>query len=149
MTATSIDTSTTDSSPLNNLATTNFADGLGNIYVYLQGCASTVAGSWVTYTETGSTALLAANAIGRVAIAQVAANSTIKYGYYLVSGTYVTAACDVVASGASLFIDGTSGRVDDDVVTGDFITNAISTAASSGNQVAVRIDFPWVTNVLG
>ena len=118
-------------------------------YLYLQGCVGTVAGSWVTFDENGATALLAANAVGRVAIATGAVNLTTKYGWYLVYGDYATAACDAVAGLAALYIDATTGRVDDDVVAGDFVFNAYATAASAANQVAVRINEPFVTNVLG
>ncbi|MCR4307787.1 MAG: hypothetical protein NUV80_04440 [Candidatus Berkelbacteria bacterium] len=121
-----------------------------NLYVYLQGCASTVAGSVVTYNDsTKATALVVAGAKGLVAIAMSATNTTSKYGWYMISGTYTTVASDTVAGAGNLYIDGTAGRVDDAVVTGDLILGMRSTGADVSNQVPIIMDNPFVTGVLG
>jgi len=68
---------------------TRHEDGDGNIFVYLQGIVSTVAGDWVTYyitsTAVAVTARLVANAKGLVAIA-TAATVADKFGWYQIAG---------------------------------------------------------------
>jgi len=118
-------------------------------YLYLKGVASTVAGSWVTYDSSGNTALLAANAVGNVAIAMAAINTTGKYGWYQVKGAYATAKSDTTAANKALYIDTTSGQVDDAIVSGDLVLNAFSTASDTAGALPVYINYPMVTDVLG
>lgn len=121
-------------------------DANGNEYIYLKGVASTAAGSWVTYNpSTGVTALLAADAMGPVAIAQSACVAN-NYGWYIVKGTYATSASDTVSGAGVLYIDGTAGRVDDAGVAGDFVFGAYSTAADTTNVLPVSIQYPFVSN---
>ena len=62
--------------------------GVGE-FIYLAGVASTVTGSWVTFDQDGNTtALLAANAIGPVAVA-MGANVASSYGWYQIYGKAV------------------------------------------------------------
>lgn len=124
------------------------ADGHSE-YIYLQGVASTIAGSVVTYDEAGVTTLIAANAIGPVAIATAATNSTSEYGWYLICGTQ-SASCDSgVADNAKVYIDGTAGRVDDTVVTGDQVVGAVFRGTDSSNLVSLQVTYPYVTDSLG
>jgi len=118
-------------------------------YIYLQGCASTLAGSWVTYTSTGTTALLTANAVGNVAIAMSACDATSKYGYYQIVGANTIALSDTTATNKPLYIDATNGKVDDAVVSGDLIMNAFSTSSDTAGVLPVRINRPFVTDALG
>lgn len=138
-----------DTSIVDTTATAPFGtraiDTAGNEYVYLKGVASTAAGSWVTFNpSTGVTALLAANAVGPVAIAMAAVTANTSYGWYMVKGTYATAASDTVAGASGLYIDGTAGRVDDAGVAGDCVFGAFSTAADSTNKLPVSIYYPFV-----
>ena len=55
---------------------TRARDSAGNEYVYMTGVASTVLGSWVTYDELYITTLLAADAIGPVAVAMAAIDAS-------------------------------------------------------------------------
>lgn len=121
----------------------------GNEYVYLQGVASTEAGSWVTFDENYATTLLAADAVGPVAIAMAAIDSGSEYGWYQRFGVNTVAKTDTVAADKALFIDGTSGRVDDAGVTGDIVIGAYSKTADSSNVATVWIDYPSVSNDLG
>lgn len=127
---------------------TEACDSSGNIYKYLTGVASTVAGSVVTFDEAGLTTLIAANAVGPVAVA-MAATVASTYGWYAVSHLGVSAACDTVAADVACYIDGTSGRVDDAVVTGDLIVGAMTRTTDSGGFCTVQISRPFVTNILG
>lgn len=123
-------------------------DKSGNEYIYLKGIGSTVAGSWVSFDENGATALLAANAVGPVAIAMAAIVAN-TYGWYQIFGVNTIASTDTVAADKSLFIDGTNGRADDAVVTGDLIVGAASQTADTSNVATVRLHHPFVTDVLG
>lgn len=118
-------------------------------YVYLAGCASTIVGSVVTYDETGATALIAANAIGPVAVATgITVAST--WGWYGVVGTFPT---DVVANCADNKYIGretTDGKVGDGFATGDMIQGAVSRAATTTAAV-VNCQFfnPFVNDQSG
>jgi hypothetical protein len=117
-------------------------------FIYLEGCASTVRGSVVTFNDNYLTALVVANAIGSVAVA-LSINVASNYGWYQVLGTGV-AACDTVADGTSCYIDGTAGRVDDAVVTGDLIQGMVMSSADDTSTCLVTMtNYPSVTDNLG
>lgn len=121
----------------------------GNEYVYLAGVTSCAVGKWVSFNPTGFIAvLLAADAVGQVAIAQATVDTASKYGWFQVYGYFATASSDTVAAAGGLFIDGTAGRVDDQSVAGDFVNGAISTAADTTNALPVFLDYPYVTNTV-
>jgi hypothetical protein len=124
-------------------------DVKGNVYVYLKGVSSLAAGSWVTFDEGGVTTLLAANAVGPVAISMSANTDSTKFSWFQRVGVNLIASTDTTAADKALYIDGTSGRADDAVVSGDLICGAYSQAADSSNVCTVRIDRPYVTDVLG
>lgn len=124
------------------------SDELGKQYIFLTGVASTVAGSWVTFDEAYLTTLIAANAVGPVGVA-MAATVASTYGFYQIYGNCAVSASDTTAADVALYIDGTAGRVDDAVVTGDLVVGACSTAADTANVLPVFLNFPFVTNVLG
>ena len=123
-------------------------DAQGNEFVYLKGTASVSAGTWVTYDENYDIELMAANAVGPVAIA-MAATTADTFGWYQIYGINTVARTDTIAAGASLYIDGTSGRADDVGVTGDLIVGALSMTADSSNVATVSLNYPHVTNDLG
>lgn len=142
------DTSVVDTSQVHTLGT-RARDASGNEYVYLKGVGSTTAGSWVSYDENYATTLLAGNAVGPVAIAMAAIDATTEYGWYQIFGVNTIAKTDTVAADKALFIDGTAGRADDAVVTGDLIVGAASMTADSSNVATVQLNYPFVTDVLG
>lgn len=120
----------------------------GSEYIFLKGVASNAAGKWSTFDENYATALLTANAVGPVAISMGAAVAN-EYGWYQVFGVNTIASTDTVAADVQLFIDGTDGRADDAVVTGDMILNAFSRTADTSNVATVWIAYPSVNNILG
>lgn len=124
---------------------TRMRDADGNEYIYLLGVASTAAGSWVSYDEVYATTLLAANAVGRVAIAMAAIVAS-SYGWYQIYGKNTTAATDTVAADKALYIDGTAGRADDAGVAGDAIFGAWSRSADTSNVATVELNYPFVTD---
>lgn len=126
---------------------TRAKDKDGNEYVYLKGVASTTANSVVTFDEAHTTALITANAVGRVAVA-MAATVASNWGWYCIHGT-TTAKCDTIADNKACYIDGTDGRVDDAVVAGDLVVGMISRSTDSSNLCTVELNYPCVNDVLG
>ena len=125
-------------------------DSTGNEYIYLKGVASTIAGSVVTFDEAGVTTLLAANAIGPVAIAMAATDSTSKWGWYCIWGT---CSADMVANSAdnaSLGRETTDGKVGDGRAAGDEIIVMIALGATTGAALAgVQLYYPLVNDITG
>jgi hypothetical protein len=132
--------------PVGTVAT----DTAANEYIFLPGVASVVAGDGVTYNpSTYATTRIAGNAIGPVAFfrAAVVAN---KYGWAQIKGVVPGVNCDsgVVLSSA-LYIDGTTGRVDDTKVVGDLILGAFAASTDTSNKCDVLLtERPYVTDVL-
>lgn len=126
-------------------------DALGNTaeFIYLQGVASTIAGSVVTFDELGVTALIAANAKGPVAVAMAAIVAN-KFGWYGIQGTFPT---DVVANSADNSTIGretTDGKVGDGRAAGDQIANCFQRAATTGAAIVnVQFDHSFVDDFLG
>lgn len=117
-------------------------------FIYLLGVANTAVGSWVTYSaDDFSTALLAGNAIGPVAIA-MSANVASKYGWYQISGKAIGKTNGDVADNANLYCS-SGGTVDDTDVAGDFISGAKAASAGTGaTTIEVEIHRPFVRDGL-
>lgn len=102
--------------------------GAGEL-IYLKGVVNCELGSWVTYNQDdGSTDLLAANAIGPVAVAlaPVVAN---KFGWFQISGKVPAKALAGYLDNALVYATSTAGSVDDAVVAGDRVKNAKGASA--------------------
>lgn len=98
-------------------------------FIYLQGASSTAVGSWVTYNaDDNSTALLAANDIGPVAVA-MSANIASQYGWYQIFGKAVGKALTGFVDNANVYATSTAGSIDDAVVSGDRVKNAKGASA--------------------
>lgn len=114
-------------------------------FIYLQGVASTAIGSWVTFNaDDGTTALLAANAIGPVAIA-MSANVANQYGWYQIYGKAVGLCLTGFADNANVYATATAGSVDDAIVAGDRVKNAKGASAigtPSGSFAEFEIQYP-------
>jgi hypothetical protein len=131
----------------------NFKDpnyGVGE-FIYLKGVASTALGDWVTYNaDDFSTALLAANAIGPVAVAMapVVAN---QFGWYQISGKAVGKALTGFLDNANVYATATAGSVDDTVVAGDRVKNckgASAVGTPSAGLAEFEIDRPFMDDAL-
>lgn len=122
--------------------------GVGE-FIYLSGVASTVVGSAVTINQDDhSTTLLAANAIGPVGFA-MSANVASQYGWYQIYGKAI-AKTDTAADNARVWIDGTSGQVDDDTVDGDLVHNAKYASANgtpSAGLAELEIQYPYTDDI--
>lgn len=144
------ETSTTQKHPLGTIvravdrATTAYGEGE---FIYLLGVASTAVGSWVTVHEDGfTTTLLAANDIGRVAVA-MSANVASQYGWYQISGKAVGKALASYADNGLVYATATAGSVDDAVVAGDRVKKAIGASAvdtPSTGLAEFEIDRPFM-----
>lgn len=120
--------------------------GVGE-FIYLKGLDSTAVGTWVTYNQDdNSTTLLAANAIGPVAVA-MSASVTGKYGWYQISGKAIGKALSGYADDALVYATATAGSVDDTVVAGDRVKNAKGASAvdtPSAGLAEFEIQRPWM-----
>lgn len=116
-------------------------------FIYLKGAASTALGSWVTYNaDDYSTTLLAANAIGQVAVAMGATVASTK-GWYQIGGKAVGKALASYADNGLVYATSTAGSVDDAAVSGDRVKKAIGASAvdtPSTGLAEFEIDRPWV-----
>lgn len=107
---------------------TDFDLGTGE-FIYLKGLAATVLGSWVTYNSSdNTTTLLAANAIGPVAVAMSACVAN-EFGWYQISGKAVGLALTGFVDNANVYATATAGSVDDAVVVGDRVKLAKGASA--------------------
>jgi len=143
------DTTTVDSSALVPVGSRAF-DTSGNEWRYMLGVASTVEGSWVTYDETYTTTLLAANAIGPVAVAGAAIVAS-SYGWYCVDGNCSARLAANCADNAKIGREGADGFAGDGRATGDEIYGAISRGSTGGSAAltAVQICRPFVDDANG
>ena len=98
-------------------------------FIYLKGLATTAVGTWVTYNSSdNTTTLLAANAIGPVAIAMSACVAS-EYGWYQISGKAVGKALAGFVDNANVYATATAGSVDDAIVAGDRVKLAKGASA--------------------
>ena len=119
-------------------------------FIYLKGVASTAVGSWVTYNlDDGTTTLLAANAIGPVAISMSANTAATTYGWYQISGKAVGKCLTLMSDNDQVWITATAGSVDGASVAGDGVNLAKCAAdAVVGNLYTdFEISRPFVNNI--
>lgn len=122
-------------------------DSAGNEYVYLKGCTSNTVSSAISYNSTAYTqVLLAPDAVGAVGVSMSTATG-VQYGWAMIYG-FTSVKSDTVAAAGGLFIDGTSGRVDDASVAGDYISGMVSTGADVTNVLPVQLNYPMVGNTV-
>lgn len=123
--------------------------GVGE-FIYLKGVASTAIGSWVTYNyDDWSTALLAANAIGPVAVA-MSANVASQSGWYQIAGKAIGLCLASYADNGLVWATGTPGSVDDAVVDGDMVHLAKGASAigtPSGSFAEFEISRPYMDDI--
>lgn len=146
--------STTQNHPLGTIVnatdTATTAYGAGE-FIYLKGLASTAVGEWVTYNaDDFSTTLLAANAIGPVALAMSACVAS-EFGWYQISGKGVGLVATSFADNANCYATATAGTADDAVVAGDLVKNckgasAIGTPAAG--QAEIELNRPFMDDGL-
>lgn len=143
--------STTQQHPLGSIVVADDPTYGSGEFIYLKGVASTAVGSWVTFNrDDGSTALLAANAIGPVAVAMSACVAN-EYGWYQISGKAVGLCLTGFADNANVYATATAGSVDDAVVAGDRVKSAKGASAigtPAAGQAEFEIDRPFMDDGL-
>jgi len=144
------DTSKVYTSAVHTPGTVAF-DSDGNEYIFMQGVSGiTSTTNWVSFDENFVTTLLAANAVGRVAIAMAQIDATTKYGWFQIYGKNAIGGSDAIPTDKQMYIDATAGRVDDAAVTGDLIIGAISRSTDSSTNIATfELNYPFVSDTLG
>lgn len=119
-------------------------------FIYLKGLDTTGVGSWVTYNaDDFSTTLLAANAIGPVAVA-MSACVTGEYGWYQISGKAVGKALALYADDGLVWATSTGGSVDDAVVDGDMVhlaKGASAVGTPSAGLAEFEISRPYTDDI--
>lgn len=140
------DTSVIDTTSAKNTLGVRTWDQAGGEYVYLLGIGSTVAKDFVTFNSASfATTRLAADAMGPVALAMAAVVAS-NWGWYQIFGPGSGNSDTVAGATASLYIDGTTGRVDDAGVAGDWVEGLFATAADATNVLPVFLKYPGVYN---
>ncbi len=121
-------------------------------FVYLKGLDATAVGSWVTYNaDDFSTALLAANGYGPVAIA-MSACVTGQYGWYQIVGKAIGKATAGYADNARVYATATAGSVHSDVVDGDILhlaKGASAVGTPSSGLAEFEIHRPYMDDIAG
>lgn len=116
-------------------------------FIYLKGVASTAIGSWVKFNaDDGTTSLLAANDIGPVAVA-MSANVASQYGWYQIYGKAIGKALTGYADNGLVYATSTAGSIDDAVVAGDRVKNALGASAvdtPSTGLAEFEIQYPFM-----
>lgn len=124
--------------------------GVGE-FIYLSGLAATAVGEWVTFNQDdNSTTLLAANAIGPVAVA-MSANLATRFGWYQIYGKAVGKALAAFADNANVYATSTAGSVDDAPVAGDRVKSAKGASAvgtPSAGLAEFEIQYPLMDDAL-
>lgn len=145
------DTSTTQLHPLGTKIHASHATYGSGEFVYLLGVASTVVGSWATINyDDGSTALLAANAIGPVGVA-MSINVASQYGWYQVRGKAVGKAAAGYLDNALVWYQ-SSGIVDDTISDGNMVHLAKGASAvdtPSAGLAEFEIQYPYTDAIVG
>ena len=124
--------------------------GVGE-FIYLVGVASTAIGDWVTFNQDdNTTTLLAANAIGPVAVS-MSANVASQYGWYQIYGKAVGKALTGFLDNANVYATATAGSVDDAIVAGDRVKSAKGASAvgtPSAGLAEFEIQYPLMDDGL-
>lgn len=136
-----------DTSARNRVGTRSFDDA-GNEYIYMQGVASVVLGTWVTYDELFITTRLVANGLGAVAIALAAVNATTSFGWFCIYGAVNGLCLTAYADNAKVWATSTAGSVDDADVAVDLIDGAIGRSArdTTTGLALFQINYPFALN---
>ena len=125
-------------------------DVTGRQYIYLQGVASVVAGSAVTFDELGVTALVdtdtAATITGPMAVATAAVDATTEYGWFGIVGDFTCKAADAVADNAAVYATSTAGTLDDAAASIGRVYGAVwrSINDSVAGTATIQLWRPWL-----
>jgi hypothetical protein len=122
----------------------------GGRFVYLKGVASTQVGTLVSYDPFLNTTTIvpATGAPSGPAAVSMSANVANQFGWYAVEGTVPVRAPNAMVVGANVFmLAATPGSVDDAVVAGEQVLNAVAastTGTPSAGLALVTLARPFV-----
>jgi hypothetical protein len=123
-------------------------------FIYLEGVASTVVGTLVTYNNLAGTTTFVPNTAGQNAPVAVAmsANVANQFGWYQIAGVAtISKTATKVSPGVVLSISATAGSVAGGCVAGKKVINAVSvnaaTVASGVATIQAQIDRPFMDPV--
>ena len=144
------DTSTTQNHPFGTKVSAYDPTYGEGEFVYLKGVASTVVGSWVTINyDDSTTTLLAANAIGPVGVAMSINDAATDYGWYQIRGKASAQAAASFANDGRVYT-ASAGVVDDAVVDGDMVHNALGASTITDAGLAdFEIQYPYTDDIAG
>lgn len=143
------DVSTTQRHPLGTIVQAQDDDYGAGEFIYVKGVSSGAQYAWVTYNkDDGTTALLAANAVGPVGIMMSALDAATDYGWVQIEGKAIGKCLTAFADDARVWITATGGSVDDASVAGDGVNLAkgASTTVVSSGVADFEIHRPWVND---
>lgn len=120
-------------------------------FIYLKGVASTAVGSWVGFSPTLGTSVLAvANGNYPLAVSMTTNTTTTSYAWYQRTGiAQALGLTSITHSSGFLWLTSTAGSVDDASVIGDAVINARKTTTVHvvGTFLdTYNIDRPFTTN---
>jgi hypothetical protein len=118
-------------------------------FIYCKGVASVIATDWCTIAEDFTLVRLVANAIGPVGIAMSAIDAVTDYGWVCIYGKVPGGSGAAIADGAQIYAHGTAGLVDDAVVDGDMVHNALCRSTISGAAITglFQIWYPYTDDI--
>jgi len=120
----------------------------GNVYIYLQGVASVVAGDLVTYRITSTAAAVTKRAVhGDVGPCAVAMAAVIAgdFGWFQIAGNNLAVRAingGAAAAGTPVYLTATAGEVDDVEVEADRLQGAYFSVTESANVAGVTLHYP-------
>jgi len=109
-------------------------------FIYLKGVASLAAGDYCTYEADGTTARCVARAVGPGAVAMAAIPAS-SFGWFQIFGLAKVTSATVVAHKQG-YLCGTTGAVDDAVVTGDLIYGLTTLTADDTGFCKASLNYP-------
>jgi hypothetical protein len=140
------DTSTTQQHPFGyRVKALDATYGEGE-FVYVKGVSSGAAGLCATYDpKTGVTALTGARSKGLLCVFVSALSSNTTYGWAQVRGDADVQVAGSVVAGATVYLTGTAGKLDDAVVAGDIVYGAnfgTADGTPAANHALVALAYP-------
>lgn len=144
------DVSTTQLHPLGTRVLAEDPDfGIGE-FIYCKGVASVIATDWCTIAEDFALVRLVADAVGPVGIAMSAIDAATDYGWVCIKANTVAGGSGgAIVDAAQIYISSTAATVDDAVVDGDMVHNALCRSTITGAAITgkFQIWYPYTDNI--
>lgn len=145
--------STVQQLPAGTIVTADDPDYGAGEFIYLSNSVAILVGTWCIYQpDNGRVSRLVANDIGPVCVSMAAHDGTVvQYGWYQIGGKAIGKALTGFLDNANVYSTATAGSVDDAVVAGDRVKNAIGASAvdtPSSGLAEFEIARPWVDDAL-